>query len=493
MSTQRLTQRLIWPVLASLGLAATALAQTADPKPTPAPSPEKDRAMAAVRVDIWSESRDILEKELEVVRNLRSIKGEALTLWEHTIEGAQPFKQELPLSYSLEKPDRVFIETKDLRVYADGKTVTVYSKFLKQYVQQPKPDVWMLRETLEKIAGGQIRSIPGEAMLRPGMSLEQTLRGVRSVENARVGDYESRPGIWVSGREADDRQIGSMPYKFERWYSDADRLCHCIKRDMTEMYQDLADRAAAEDSEGEPFPKKASKYLRVGSTVTYKRQLNPTLPADTFAFKPAEGDRRVESFVWSRPNLKEQMSLLGKPAPAVVGFDFGLRDKDGNQSPPREVDISTFKGKVVLLDFWATWCGPCVAGLPAMQMINDKYADKLVVVGVNEEGLQGAKGESAFMATKVLKYLERRGITIQQFDDAGQKVAKSYFVAGPGGSSIPVLVIIDASGIVVDIDSGYFPGKEKEIIVKLERIFAGKPLRTPEELRSLQEQVGIGN
>jgi thiol-disulfide isomerase/thioredoxin len=471
-------------------LAPFSLAQT---PPATDPPKKPERPVQPGKVDIWTESRDVLERELEVVRALKSIRGTALTLWEHATDAASPFKQELTLDYALQKPDRLFIETKDLKVFADGKSITVYSKYLKHFVQRPMPEIWLLRDTIEQMSGGQLRSIPGEAILRPGMTVEQTLRGVLSVERASVGDYEGRPGTYVTGLEIDERQPGSIPYKFERWYSDSDRLCHLIKRDMTEMYQDLADRAAAESSDAEGAHQKPAKYLRVGATITYKRELDPALPADTFEFKPAPDDRLVDSFIWSRPNLKQQMALLGKPAPAVVGQDFGALEKDGTLSPPRDVDLARFKGKIVLLDFWATWCGPCVAGLPAMQAIKDKYPDRLVIIGVNEEGLQGAKAASANPALKVNRFLARRGITIQQFDDADQKVAKAYGVSGSGGSSIPVLVIIDEQGNVADIDSGYFPGKEKELIAKLDQMFAGKPLRTPEELRKLQEQVGTMN
>jgi thiol-disulfide isomerase/thioredoxin len=63
-----------------------------------------------------------------------------------------------------------------------------------------------------------------------------------------------------------------------------------------------------------------------------------------------------------------------KPA----NWEFKLKDLDG-----KEVPLSTFKdsGKVVLLNFWATWCGPCKAEIPGFVKLQEKYKDKLTIVG----------------------------------------------------------------------------------------------------------------
>jgi thiol-disulfide isomerase/thioredoxin len=141
----------------------------------------------------------------------------------------------------------------------------------------------------------------------------------------------------------------------------------------------------------------------------------------------------------------EEASLTGQEA-----ADFTLPDLDG-----KPVSLSQFRGKPVLLDFWASWCGPCRMELPHVQEIHEEYADKgLQVVAVSVD-------PSMDMAQGAVKE-DKLTFTILWQDANGPEAAKidaAYHV-----SSIPRLLLIDANGIIQADVTGYH---EKEDLVKL--------------------------
>ena len=93
----------------------------------------------------------------------------------------------------------------------------------------------------------------------------------------------------------------------------------------------------------------------------------------------------------------------GEPAGACMAnakpanFDFTMKDVDGNQ-----VSLSSYKGKVVLLNFWATWCGPCKAEIPGFVELQEKYRDQLVIVGYSVDDT--AEKAKAFAAEYKMNY-----------------------------------------------------------------------------------------
>lgn len=82
-----------------------------------------------------------------------------------------------------------------------------------------------------------------------------------------------------------------------------------------------------------------------------------------------------------------------KPA----NFDFTMKDLDG-----KSVSLASYKGKVVLLNFWATWCGPCKAEIPGFVELQDKYKDDLVIVGFSVD--DPADKARAFAAEYKMNY-----------------------------------------------------------------------------------------
>jgi thiol-disulfide isomerase/thioredoxin len=72
----------------------------------------------------------------------------------------------------------------------------------------------------------------------------------------------------------------------------------------------------------------------------------------------------------------EQSSAACEADAKPANMDFDIKDLDGN-----DVKLSSYKGKVILLNFWATWCGPCKAEIPGFVELQEKYKKDLVIVG----------------------------------------------------------------------------------------------------------------
>ena len=122
--------------------------------------------------------------------------------------------------------------------------------------------------------------------------------------------------------------------------------------------------------------------------------------------------------------------LVGSPAPEIV-----LKDLQG-----RDVKLSDLRGKVVLVNFWATWCKPCKEEMPAMQASYDKLRDKgFVVLAVNE--LEDT--------ARVAEHIRTHGHTFEVVMDHNNQVANMYGVVG-----LPASFLIDPQGIVRELISG---------------------------------------
>lgn len=150
-------------------------------------------------------------------------------------------------------------------------------------------------------------------------------------------------------------------------------------------------------------------------------RLGEPVEESLFSFVPPKNARRVDAV----PIPGQTGSfLVNQPAP-----DFELKTLEGER-----VRLSELRGKPVVLNFWASWCGPCRRELPVLSDLYDSLKKKgLVVYGVNDQG----KGEAR-------AYMQKAALAFPTLDDSGLKAHRLYRV-----QSIPSMFVIDGEGKVV--------------------------------------------
>lgn len=176
----------------------------------------------------------------------------------------------------------------------------------------------------------------------------------------------------------------------------------------------------------------------------------------------------IDSTKYKITNLDNQHDMGGNPHKEMdmEKEDTGLLQKGQNapdwtllDASGKKVSLSQLKGKVVLIDFWATWCTPCKMVMPSIQKLHEKYANKgLVVIGINTFERDGDP----------IKYMKDQKFNYMLLLK-GDNVAESYKV-----ESIPTMYLIDKQGKIAHTELGAVENLETKLEDTIKKLLASK-------------------
>lgn len=327
-------------------------------------------------------------------------------------------------------------------IVSDGENITNYVAELKQYTQQPAP------KTLEKFSN----SLTGAMMLEGGMGgFAMALLADAPYQRLTEGDaqVEYVDKEVIEGKECHRLRLQQEDLKFDIWVTAAEEpTLRRIRPDMSSQFTE---------------EELASGFKIVISLDYTKWDWKPEADAAVFQFSPPATADLVDEVSPRMPEpvlppVRQVHELLGQPAPK-----FALVTLAGDEA----FELGDVLGKqVVVLDFWASWCAPCIKSLPKLAKLTEKFADENVVFyGVNLEE----------DTNTVQEFLEKQEIELPVLLDMQAAVAGKY-----GVDAIPHMVLIGLDGRVQVVHTGAPDDFEGELTRQLTALLAGEDLAAKE-------------
>lgn len=342
------------------------------------------------------------------------------------------------------KPDKFSITGIPLEMVTNGQTLWLVSGELQEYVMRPLSpgqrfadaagefaDMLAAHPVLE-ILTGSARSATGFPGLDQLVGVSDTTHGGRACKLVLGRQIEPETGVTIHTRA---------------WFDARTSLMVKLEIDLRESYLKAYSEAP---------PNQSLTLDQALVTIDFTEiAINETIPSSAFEFSAPASYRKVDQFTPPIEDIQNPAELVGRPAPEFTAQLLG----------GGEMSLAELKGKVVVLDFWATWCLPCIRMLPSVNTLAQTYKDQpVVILGVNSNVAQDM--------SKVTKFVSERKVgDMRHALDPGGLVGRQY-----AAQAIPLTVFIDRDGIVRAVHSAFEADVAGVYGKKIDKLLKGEPL-----------------
>jgi thiol-disulfide isomerase/thioredoxin len=293
-----------------------------------------------------------------------------------------------------------------------------------------------------------------------------------AMENALTNAYHKTKQMERAAAHAEEAFKAAKSLQATAKTTAADRLLYLSSNALVDIYQEIKKPTSALLSVLEearqlamngPSPRLYVDVTeKIADVLVESRRKSDAVKtvedAILYAKASIAGDNQ-RFVVQSLQRKQKQLRLQGEIAPEISIAKWV------EQAP---VQISGLRGRVVLLDFWATWCGPCLAAFPHLREWHEKYKDRgLVILGITKYYGHGNRQEMT--PAEELGFIERfkkqynlpYGVAVTDTDNNH----RNY-----GVSAIPTAILIDRQGVIRMITTGTGGGNEAEISAAIEKL-----------------------